>query len=293
MPTFFLLLAACIAPMSSFHTGRAAPYHQLEMNAGVGVNLDSSFVGSTVQTGRVVAEEAVDAIDNGELPALDAHQEAILCEAALAYALASPFPVAQVGVQYGLARQTEVGLMWTSSGFGGHVKYQFLGRDVRADDPFDLAFALQVQRQSWSLPIPGADLVTKVLDIEDFSRTDVIVPVIASVELGEYGALYGGPRFFWSAIEAELVEKLSDLAGQTTVVSGGMYGGGGVLGGSLGYRYVYVMAELNVVGYRYEPVFLGNQVRYRGVDVYPALGMKVNLYDPRKVRGSARPTPAS
>lgn len=277
------LLGACIAPMSTFHTGSTVPDNRFELNGGIGLNVDSSFIGGTVDAGRIVADKASEAIEEGEVPSttLTDQEQADLARAALAYALTSPMPVEEIGLRYGLSRRTEIGGTWTSSGFSLHGKYQILGPRLHADDPMDLSVALQYQHQAWSLPIPG--WLSAVLDIEDMSRNDLVVPVIAGHTWGDVGFLYGGPKAFLSFIRADLLEKVTDLAGTSSDASGLLWGGGGVIGGGVGYRYVFLLLEVNVVGYSFRPELLGEEISFTGVDVYPAIGLRGKLYDPRKV----------
>jgi len=151
-----------------------------------------------------------------------------------------------------------------------------------------MAVVLQVQRQAWNLPIPG--IVAKVLDIDDFSRTDFVVPLAMSYSWGEIGWIHGGPKVFASRIDASLVERVSDLAGQETNVSGMLWGGGLTWGGGVGFRYVFLVAEMNVQAYGFKPVILGEDVNVWGIDVYPAIGLRGKLYDPRKT-GRKRDSP--
>lgn len=276
-----LVLLGCVAPMSGFHTGATVPYRRFEVVGGAGIHVDTNFIGSTVHAGELVAAEVGEARDDGDLPTLDAEEKVTLAETVLAYSLAMPTPVEEVGLRYGLTRRAEVGAKWTSSGLAAHGKYQLRGPRLDPADAFDLAVGLQVQRQVWDLPIPGA--FAQALDVDEFSRTDIIVPLAMSRQWGDVGWVHGGPKVYHSRIEASLVERLTDLAGQRTDVSGGLWGGGLTWGGGVGYRYVFLVAEMNVQAYTFRPTFLGQEVRFRGVDFYPAIGLRGVLYDPRKV----------
>lgn len=276
-----LVLLGCVAPMSGFHTGATVPYRRFEVVGGAGIHVDSNFIGSTVQTGELVADEAGQALDEDELPTLDDAEKTTLAKTVLAYSLAMPTPVEEIGLRYGITRRAEVGAKWTSSGLAAHGKVQLHGPRLDPADRFDVALGLQVQRQVWDLPIPGA--LAKTVDIDEFSRTDFIVPLAMSRQWGDIGWVHGGPKVYHSRIDASLVERLTDLAGQQADVSGGLWGAGLTWGGGVGYRYVFLVAEMNVQAYSFRPTFLGEEVRFRGVDFYPAIGLRGVLYDPRKV----------
>lgn len=275
------LLAGCAVPLSTLHTGQTTPKGRFEFDVAEGIHIDSNFISGAVQTGQIAAMEAVedDRLD-GTLYVTD-EQFRSVGRAVIASALAPPLPVTEARVRVGIARHVELGGQWSSGGWGGHAKVQLL--DAREGAPVDLAVALQGHHGSWGLGLP--DVLAQLINVEDLSRTDITMPVIVSHDLGPQGQLgfvYGGARVGITKIQADLVETITDISGADATLTGPMWTGGLVGGGAVGWRYVYFIAELNVVGYNYHPAVLNKTIPFYGVDVYPVIGMRVRMWDPRE-----------
>lgn len=284
---FVLLLSAgCSAPMSTFHTGRTTPRNRVEAVTGVGLNVASSFIGAVLDSGKVAADKASAAITTGSTPSLSDDEKRDLMRAAFSYALMSPLPLYEVGLRYGILDRWDAGVAYTTSGFRFETKVQLLRRSEKAiaqgrsTMPFDLAIGAQALHQVFKIPLP--DFLKDVFEIDDFSRTDLTFPLIASRHFGHYGFLYGGLRFSYSILQADVLEKISDVAGKRIESGRGMWSLGGIVGGGIGYKYVFLVLELNVLYYDYGATLLDTKVNLSGVDVYPLLGLKINFYGPRK-----------
>lgn len=272
------VLVGCAIPMSTLHTGMSTPKGAVEADLAVGVSVDSAFVSGTAKAGGLIAEKVDTAWQNAEPVRVNDQDLALLSRAAMAWVLVPPVPVTEARARVGLGRGLELGLMGSTGGWGGHAKLQLLG--LRPDQPFDLAVALQVQRLSYDLPIPAP--VGLVLDLGELSRTDLVVPVIASAELGELGFLYGGASARLALLDASLIEFVTDEVGLPVHVSGPLWGVGGVIGGGVGFRYVYLVGELNIAGWRTDPALFGKPTPLAGLSVTPVLSLRLRSWDPRK-----------
>ncbi len=264
-------LIGCVSPMSTFHTGRTTPRNRVALTTGVGLNVASSFVGAVVDNAEMVARKVEQAATQNQVAALTDDEKRDLMRGACSYALFGPLPLWEIGLRYGILDRWDAGVAYTTSGFRFETKVQLLRRET-----LDLAVGLQAMRQVLEIPLPG--FLKDVFQIEDLSRTDLVLPVVASRSFGKYGFVYGGPKFVYSFLQADVIERVSDLAGKETKTSKGMWQLGGFVGGGVGYKYVFVMLELNVLYYSYRPTLLDTEVDMSGVDFYPALGLKVNFF---------------
>ena len=283
-----LLLSGCAAPMAGLHGARTAPAGAVEIVGGVSLHLDSAFVGGTIGAGRIIAEEAAASVNQGEVPPLSTDQQDALARAALAWALANPAPIWQGGGRVGLPGGFEVGAALSTSGPMGHIAWQLLDVDD-GESPVDVTVALQVQHQSFGLGLPGP--VAQVLRLDDLSRTDLIVPIIAGVDLDQAGFVYVGAKGVYSRVEAQLVERLTAVAGVETDLAGPVWGGGAFAGGALGWKYIYLVGELNLLVWHTSPEFLGRELPITSVELVPALALQINFYDPGRRHPDRNPNP--
>jgi hypothetical protein len=278
------LLLSCAAPMATLHGARTAPAGAVELHGGASMHLDGSVVGGSLDAALLAADRAQAALDQGEVPPLSAAEQDDLARAALSWALANPIPVWHGGGRVGLPAGFELGAALSTSGPMAHLAWQALDSQT-GDSPVDLSLALQVQRQSFGLGLPGP--VATVLRVEDLSRTDLVLPVVVGVDLEDLGFVYGGAKGVASRVEAQLFERLSEVAGVQVDLSGPVWGGGVFVGGALGWKYVFLVGELNVLAWGTQPEFLGRTLVLRSVEVVPALGLQINLYDPARRRPAA------
>lgn len=288
------LLTGCAVPLSTLHTAQTTPKGRVEFDYAEGIHIDSNFISGAVQTGQIVAMEAVedDRVDGTVY--LNDEQFRSLGRAVIATAMSSPIPVTELRGRVGVWDHVELGLQKSSAGWGAHTKVQIL--DQRDGAPLDLAVAFQAHRGSWGVGLPS--YVSELIQLEEMTRTDFTVPVIVGRDYGPQGQLgfvYGGARAGLSLIQADMVETISDIAGADARLSGPMVSGALFGGGAVGWRYVYLIGELNVVGYNYHPAVLDKTIPFYGVDVYPVIGIRVRAWDPRKQGPAAaqEPVPAA
>lgn len=270
------LLFGCALPMSTLQTGRTVPPGQVEIDGAVGVNVSTAFIGSTVSTGRVLVDEAWESVEDGEPADLNAEEREDVYRFAFASSLFLPAPIQEGAFRVGVVRHFDLGLRMSTAGLGAETRYQFL--DAREGDPLDLAVGLLLYRQSFDVPLPFP--LSRLVDLGKTSRLDVSVPVAISRDFDEYGYVYGGARFQVSRLKLDLVQSITDLAGvDLAVESAPMFGAGAWAGGGVGYRYVFVFAEVDAIYMSWNPTVDGRNVAVRGIDFYPTFGLKLRSYD--------------
>ena len=112
----------------------------------------------------------------------------------------------------------------------------------------DVAVGLAGARHLFKSPVLD---VLEIVQIDDFSRWDVELPLYVSTDFGDIFRLYAAPKYIYS--RTRLDEKLINFAEQGKDVTGFDVGlparvksefVGSTFGVSLGYKYVHVFAEV-------------------------------------------------
>ncbi|MFY0577373.1 hypothetical protein ACN28S_26365 [Cystobacter fuscus] len=119
----------------------------------------------------------------------------------------------------------------------------------------------------------------EIVQIDEFSRWDLEVPVYLSLDLGDIFKLYGAPKYIYSS--TSLDSRLVDYSNSGQDVSGfdvrlpaqvSSHFVGASVGFALGFRYVHLFAELTAGYSSCRPVLFGQERDLGGVIVYPAVG---------------------
>lgn len=271
---FFLAATGCASPMSSFQTARTTPKGEFDAHAGAGANVSTGFVGSLTDLGEKASDKARESIKNGETPTLTEEDKQNLIGTALSYALFSPSPVFEAGVRYGILDFWDAGLTYTTAGFRFETKFLLMSQ--RKGQAMDLSVGVTAMSQTYEPPVPS--FLESVLQLEKMSRLDISVPVLAGKHFGENAFVYGGPKFVYTDLELGFIEQISDATEQSFTAEDDLMMFGGVLGTGLGWRYVFVMLELNALYYSYDATILGADVSVNGIDFYPGLGLRFQFY---------------
>jgi hypothetical protein len=256
---FALALAAgCTTALSTMQPADTLPRGGVHVGAGVTVDLP------VTQAIRALdeAEDLADAYaaDPDYQPTEAEQRDAF--EAGLGLALAAPGPTIDLMARYGVIEHLDVGLRYTTSGVHLDGKLQFLERG-----PWAGSISVGVARGLFQGPVFD---VLEYLQIDDFSRWDLEVPLILGRSLGPLGKVWFGPKLVVSRVEldAALANVDSTLALEETLRYVGGFGGL-----ALGYRDILVFAELSVMHLTASAVVLGDQVDLGGLIVVPSGGV--------------------
>jgi hypothetical protein len=148
----------------------------------------------------------------------------------------------------------------------------------------DLAVGLGLSRHLFKSPVLDA---LEVVEMDDFSRYDVEVPLYLSFDVGDIFKAYAVPKYVFSRTRMD--EKLVDFSQDGKDVTGfdvvlparvNSHFAGATLGVAVGYKYVHLYAELTA-GYTHcRPTFFGQERDLGGVTLYPAIGLAVKNLAP-------------
>lgn len=287
-----LLGTGCASTLSTLQTARPLEQGQFQVSLGAGVFVPVGQIATAADIGIDQGEKINDAVQDNEPVQLTEEDQRRLFSAGIALAVAPPGVVNELMIRAGVVDNLDVGLRYSGISLRLDGKFRFLhrgspeGTSELASRSFDMALGVAVARHSFKSKV--LDLL-KIVDIDDFSRYDVEVPLYISSEAGGIFKLYAAPKYVYS--RTRLDQKLVDFSQQGKDVSGfdvslpsrvNSHFVGSTAGAALGYKYVHLYAELTG-GYTFckAPVF-GQVADLGGPTFYPAVGIAFRNGAPQK-----------
>jgi hypothetical protein len=269
-----VLSSGCATSLSSGHSAQVLKKGQWEANAGMGVMVPLGVLGKAIDGGQAAAKAiAAKSAQSGQVKV---DEETALAAAATAAVLvvSPPAPVNELTLRYGLLDGLDVGLRLSGPAIRGEVHGQ-----VYDGPEWKVAAGVAVARHTFESPL--LDLLDK-FSLAQFHRTDVEFELLGGREW-DFGAIYAGPKLVYSRfssegllvhgdqISVENAGPASNVAIQFDLGHSLIYGG--LLGGRVGWKYLFVTAELGVYGSSFAPMILGKARDLGGLIVFPMLGI--------------------
>ncbi len=292
LPVLVLALTTgCASTLSTMQTARPLTPGQLQVSYGVGAFVPAGQLFTVVDTSIEEGKRAREAHERGEPYALSEESQERMFTAGVALAVAPPGANNELMVRAGVVEDLELGLRYSGISLRLDGKYRIL----HGGDP-DLGTAVEGTSYDLALGVGVARHIfrsNKILDllevvqVNDFSRFDVEVPLYMSVDWKDIFKLYAAPKYIYS--HTTLDQRLVDYAAQggestslpATVSSHFV---GSTLGVAVGYKYVHVYGELTGGYTALRPRFLGKEHDLGGVTLYPAIGIAVRPFAGRAAR---------
>ncbi|MFP2933998.1 hypothetical protein ACLESO_54515, partial [Pyxidicoccus sp. 3LG] len=286
------LAPGCATTLSTMQTARTLAPGQVQVSGGMGVFIPVGTLVEVVDSGIDQGEEARDAVDEGRPYTLTEEAQERLLTAGVALMVAPPGANPELMLRVGVVDRVDVGLRYSGISLRVDAKVHLLhggtadreGRMEPGQHSYDVALGVGAARHFFSSPVLD---VLEVVQMGDFSRYDVEVPLYLSADFGDIFKLYGAPKYVYS--HTRLDARLVDYSREGKPVTGfdaalpatvGSHFVGSTVGMALGYRYVYLFAELTG-GYIFcNPVLFGEKLNLGGVTVFPAFGIAVRTGGP-------------
>jgi hypothetical protein len=231
-------LAGCAPSLSSFQPAHVAPKGHVSAELGSDLSLPTGALANTYDAAKTLASA-------GKSRMLTEQEKVQLFVAGTNLALSPPAVVNHLAVNYVPAERWEVGARYSSSAFRLGGRRQLL---LQEQSGYDLTVGLGVQR--WSYGFPIGDIID-IVRLEAFTRWSLDLPVVAGFHTDFY-RVWGGPRLAWSTYSSELVISAPGQAGGVASedlarVEGSALFVGAQAGAAIGYKMLFVAAELTVV----------------------------------------------
>ncbi|RKH37100.1 hypothetical protein [Corallococcus sicarius] len=291
------LTAGCATPLSTMQTAKTLAPGQVQVTGSVGVFAPVGTFAQVVDVGIDQGREAKDAIEEGRAYELSEEDQQRLLTAGVALVVAPPGVNPELMVRVGVLDGLDLGGRFSGNSlrFDGKVRLAHGGEDRNRS--YDLALGLGVSKHLFS----GAVLdVLEVVQLGDFNRWDVEVPLYMSAEYGDVFKLYGAPKYVYShtRLDPELVDFSQqgapvtgfDVSLPTTVSSHFV---GSTVGIALGYRYVHIYAEMTG-GYVFcKPNIFGAKRDIGGMTFLPSIGLAFRSPGPKPAASAAPASPGT
>lgn len=282
-----VLASGCATTLSTMQTAVPVEPRHVQINGGYGLYLPLGPAADAVMQGAKQAAKAVAAAKNDEQYQLSEEDQQALLTAGIGLAAMPPGFAYEISLRTGVVDNLDVGLKYSTSGsLKADAKYRFFhqgpsGEPGVMSPSYDLAIGLGASKYFFESPVIT---VLEYVQLGDFSRWDVEVPAIFSIEWGQILKFWVAPKYVFSHTSFD--EELVGISEEATRRSGyqlGLPGSvsthfiGSSVGFGAGYRWVHVMFELTA-GYTYcRPVIFGHQRNLGGLTLYPAIGLQVKL----------------
>lgn len=284
LPVLVLTLATgCASTLSTMQTARPLPPGQFQVSYAAGAFVPAGQLITVVDTGIDEGKRARDAHAQGIPYQMSAESQEKLFAAGVALAVAPPGVNNELMLRAGVVDELELGLRYSGISLRLDAKYRLLhggdpdtGTTVRGRS-YDLALGVGVARHLFKSKVLDA---LEVMEVKDFSRYDVEVPLYLSADWSDVFKVYGAPKYVYS--RTSLDQKLVDFAAEASSATGldttlpsrvSSHFVGSTVGVALGYKYVHVYAELTG-GYTFlKPRIFGSERDLGGVTLYPTVGI--------------------
>lgn len=276
-----LLGPGCAMTMTTMDTARTTPVKEVRCNVGPGLFLPvGSMVKGVIATGKTVAE----AIDKGEATISEKNAQD-LYDAALAVALTQPSYQWEFMLRTGLMENADVGLRYTGNALRLDLKYRFFhAGDEETGKSNHLSIGVGASKYFFN---NGVFKALDYVDLNDFSRWDIEVPLLYTWDYRRSFIFYGGAKYIYTSFSMDEnlyeiqkhVQSAADLPPIIDTVRSTMHTFGGTIGLGGGWKRVWIFTELNMGYTRLRPTlysFIDKQQKKRNLDgfaIQPAIGV--------------------
>ncbi len=273
-------LFGCATSLSTLNTARPTPPGEFKINAGAGLYLPTGAALDFARAGLGVARS----IREGALE-LTPEEKNALYVGALSLALQPPYPVFELAARTGIVEDVDAGLKLSTTAVGLDARYQFWKGGDEKEMHQHASIGLGVSRYLFSNPLFDA---LELVQVGDFSRWDIEIPVLFSFEhariaMGYVGLKYVHTRFSIDETLFALQQAATRFGAPllTDRITAPMHFYGGVFGFGIGYQHVWLLLELNAGYVWLRPrlySFVDETVASRnlgGITLYPAIGLVV------------------
>ena len=258
-------LAACAPVLSTFTPAPVAPHGHFRGATAIGVSIPTGPLGDLFDRSEDLARASI------EGRALTDDEVGDLFESTTGLLLNLPSAAYELQGRFGVAKRVDVGLRLALPGaIRLDGRYQFV---LTPNKPFAASVGLGLTYYSFEIPVPSP--IDEVIEVDDYRRLEVDVPLLFGWS-GPIGHVWLGPKIVFATYGTEMTAKLvSDT--RLASVSGTSWYYGVQVGGAIGYRYVWIAAELTIAGMSgsadIELAGVKLSPKFSGAVIYPAIGL--------------------
>lgn len=274
--------SACSTTLSTLQPAEPMRPGHVQVTGAFDVVVPASRVSDAVDEGATLAAKY--AADPSYKPTTEEQRRALA--AGIGLGLSSPGVNPDIMVRLGIVEDLDVGLRYSGVAAHADAKYRFLATRTPTreeedgargkvgggpDRGFQGSVSVGVSKSLYS----GFVFDTlDFLEVGDYSRWNVEIPVIFGSRLGDFGHVWFGPKYILSTYS---VDASLQNVGAVSETSGMIHHVGGFGGIGVGYKFVFVFAELTIAKMFAEPEIFGQKTDLGGIVVAPAGGVMIRL----------------
>lgn len=271
-------LSGCAAPYFAGQTGRVTPHKAIRAELGTGYNFATSAA-DVVRDAKDLSDgvQRVDCtLPNGQTGKCFRKEDLEpIADAAFRFALVSPFAShSEVSGRYGVWKNVDAGFHLAPDAMRFDVGLQAFGPTDARTPGWAGSFFVGVSKRSTGLIGDVLELLQGEAKVTDFDAL-----FVAGRQFKEFAHLYVGGRYMvsrWSLkVVPELPIEYEGLPTQAKLLgtdeSGLVHQVGTVTGAAIGWRRVFVGAELATVYYRGDAQVFFKDRRLEGVSLMPSV----------------------
>lgn len=285
LPLVVVLAAVtgCASNLSSLQTAVPIEPGHVRLQTGAGVYVPLGSAAHAWDAGRSAMDRLRFIHQAGSPYQATLEEQEALLTAGLSLAVFPPSGGYEVGVRTGVVKDVDVGFRYAVNSVRLDAKWRFfhLGDPAEVNEfsrrSVDVAVGLGVTR--YVLQSPVLELL-ELVQVDDFSRWDLEVPLYFSQETGGIFKLYASPKYIFS--HTTLDERLVEFSGGASSVTGldlqlpmvvrshfvGVTGGF-----AIGFKYAHLYLELTAGNTFCNVDVLGSNRALGGLTIYPAAGL--------------------
>lgn len=266
-----LPVTACTTSLSSHQTARTLDPGDFQVTAAVTIPVATSAVAGAIDLGDKSVDSIQTASEEGDTLTDEEQRDAI--RSGLAIALFQPAAVPEAAVRYGLVDNLDIGLHANRQLLKPDVKYMFWEDDNGTAAAASLGYGYHLGISS-SVLAPLFDILDYV-KLGDYSRHDLDLGLHLSRDVDEWLKAYVSARYLVSFVSLDAdIERVQEATAVDAVrVDDTIHHIGGTGGVMIGYKYVFLHAELSVFHVSFDPRVLGEEVNLGGFIFAPSLGL--------------------
>lgn len=234
---FALFAAGCGPMLSTMTPAQVTPHRSVRASAGAGVTVPVGQLVDALDTVTTLATR----VSNGQ--SLTAAEQDTLASQAVGLVFSPPSFSYEFQARYGFLPRWDAGLRLVGANVRADARFQVL--DTQRGAPLDLSVGAGL-----SLGFTGLSLgsvVGSVIAIDDYRLFTVDVPVLAGWS-GRFGHVWFGPKVVLGLHSTGMSVRVASAETRVLDVSGTTFHYGAQLGGAVGYRWIWLAAELSILG---------------------------------------------
>lgn len=265
------LAAGCATSVSTQQTARTLAPGHVQVSAAGSIPVHTSAVAKVLDTAGSLGDRFERAEETGEAVSEAEQREAF--ETGLALLLFTPGVSTEFMGRVGVADKLDVGLRYAGSLMKVDGKWQVAGAPGETEVALNLGYAYHFGFGASALE--SAYTLLEYTGLSDYSRHDLDAGVIASRAWGDWLELYCAGRTIVSFIglDGDIEKVETTLAAGSSDLDSRIVYAGATAGLMVGYKYLFVNAELTVMKVIFEPQIMGEARDLGGWLVSPLLGL--------------------